>query len=123
MDRRHRGIHYARARNLAFKLRAAYDDALAKVDLLLMPTLPMRATVLPPPTAPLDEYLGRALEMLNNTAPFDVTGHPAISVPCGGSGLPIGMMLVGKRWDDVTVLRGAKLFETLVGGFPMPKAA
>lgn len=121
MDRRHRGVHYARARNLAFALRAAYDEALAKVDLLLMPTLPMRATVIPDPSAPLDEYLGRALEMINNTAPFDVTGHPAISVPCGDPGLPIGLMLVGKRWDDATVLRGARLFESLVGGFPLAK--
>lgn len=121
MDRRDRGIHYARARNLAFSLRAAYDEALARVDLLLMPTLPMRATVIPPANAPLDEYLGRALEMVNNTAPFDVTGHPAITVPCGGPGLPVGMMLVGRRFDDATVLRGAHLYERTIGGFPRPK--
>ncbi len=123
MDRRHRGVHYARARNLAYRLRAAYDEALSKVDLLLLPTVPMRATVIPEPTAPLDEYLGRALEMVQNTAPFDVTGHPAVSVPCGSSELPFGMMLVRRRWDDLTVLRGARLFESLVGGFPMPKAS
>ena len=35
--------------------------------------------------------------MLSNTCPFDVTAHPAMSIPCGmGDGLPIGMMLVGK---------------------------
>jgi len=123
MDRRHHGVHYARARNLAYPLRAAYDEALTKVDLLLLPTVPMRATPIPEPTAPLADYLARALEMVNNTAPFDVTGHPAISVPCGGPGLPVGLMLVGRRWDDVTVLRGAKLFEDVVGGFPTPKTS
>ncbi len=121
VDRRHHGVHYSRARNLAYRLRAAYDEALARFDLLLMPTLPMRATVIPPPTAPLDEHLGRALEMIPNTAPFDVTGHPAISVPCGGRGLPVGLMLVGKRFADATVLRGARVHESLLGGFPMPK--
>ena len=46
--------------------------------------------------------------MLDNTAPFDMTGHPAISVPCGKSnGLPIGLMLVGRRFGDATVLRAA----------------
>jgi amidase len=50
--------------------------------------------------------------MLPNTAPFDVTGHPAISVPCGTSdGLPVGLMMVGERFDDETVLRAAHAFE------------
>jgi amidase len=46
--------------------------------------------------------------MLPNTAPFDVSGNPALSVPCGLSdGLPVGMMFVGKNWDEETVLRAA----------------
>jgi amidase len=50
--------------------------------------------------------------MLPNTAPFDVTGHPAMNVPCAFSeGLPVGMMLVGKNWDEETVLRAARTFE------------
>ena len=46
-----------------------------------------------------------------NTCPFDVTGHPAMSVPCGMSqGLPIGMMLIGKHYDEIDDLpRGARL--------------
>jgi len=71
--------------DLSRRLRAAYDDALASCDLLLMPTLPLKATRLPGPDAPLAEVLQRAFEMLGNTAPFDVTGHPAMSVPCGMS--------------------------------------
>jgi amidase len=50
--------------------------------------------------------------MIPNTAPFDVSGHPAMTVPCGFSdGLPVGMMLVGKKWDEETVLRAARAFE------------
>ena len=48
-----------------------------------------------------------------NTAPFDVTGNPAISVPCAFSdGLPVGLMLVGRHFDDATVLRAAHAYET-----------
>ena len=61
-------------------------------DLLLMPTLPMKATPLPPPGAPLALCCRRAFEMPSNTALFDVTGHPATSLPCGmNDGLPVGL--------------------------------
>ena len=93
-------------------LRAAYDEALKEVDLLLMPTLPLKATLLPPADAPREEYVARALEMIANTCPFDVTGHPAVSFPAGMSGgLPVGAMLVGRHWEDGTVLRAADAFE------------
>ncbi len=50
--------------------------------------------------------------MLPNTAPFDVTGHPAMNVPCGLSqGLPVGMMLIGKSFGESTVLRASHAFE------------
>ena len=57
------------------------DAALKQVDLLVMPTLPLKATLLPPPNASREEYVACALEMLANTCPFDVTGHPAITSP------------------------------------------
>jgi len=50
--------------------------------------------------------------MIANTAPFDATGHPATSIPCGESdGLPIGVMLIGKHWDESTIDRAAHAFE------------
>ncbi|MGD9525345.1 MAG: amidase [Dehalococcoidia bacterium] len=117
------GRHYAMARSLAARLTAAYDAALATFDVLVMPTVPIRASLLPGPGAPLDEVLGRALEMLANTAPFDVTGHPACSVPADMvGGLPVGLMVIGKKFDDATVLRVAHALETAVGGFPLPTA-
>ncbi|MGH9001288.1 MAG: amidase [Acidimicrobiia bacterium] len=115
------GRHYAMARNLAYELRAAYDGALADHDVLVMPTLPMTATPIVDDGAPLEEYLARALEMIGNTAPFDVTGHPATQVPAGlVDGLPAGLMIVGRRYDDATCLRVAHALEQAVGGFPRP---
>ena len=62
--------------------------------------------------APRMEIIQRAFEMLPNTAPFDVTGHPSMSVPCGMSdGLPAGMMLTAKHFDEVAIYRAASAFE------------
>ena len=70
------------------------------------------------------EYVARALEMIGNTAPFDVTGHPAISVPAEVTdGRPIGMMIVGRHFDERGVLTFARAYESLVGGFPAPPKA
>jgi amidase len=110
----YRGHFYAKAQNLARLLRQSYDDALSRYDLLLMPTLPMKATPLPPQNAPLALYCQRGFEMLGNTSPFDVSGHPAMSVPCGMSqGLPIGMMLVARHYNESTIYRAAHAFEQL----------
>jgi amidase len=115
--------HYAMARNLAFEVRRGYDEALSSFDALVMPTLPMVATPLVTASDPRETYVSRALEMIPNTAPFDVSGHPATSVPAGlADGLPVGMMIIGRRFDDATCLRVAHAFETLCGGFPAPPA-
>lgn len=110
--RHYRGHYYAKAQNLSRKLTAAYDAVLEKYDLLLMPTLPLKATPLPPANAPLSLYIQRAFEIIPNTCPFDTTGHPAMSVPCGMSeGLPVGMMLIGKHYDESTIYTAAHAFE------------
>jgi amidase len=112
--RQYGGHFYAKAQNLSRQLRLAYDDALSRCDLLLMPTLPMKATPLPPSNAPLALWCQRAFEMLPNTCPFDVTGHPAMQIPCGMShGLPIGMMLIGRHYNESTIYRAAHAFEQL----------
>lgn len=120
IDRNH-GAHYGMARNLVPHLRAAYDEALGRYDVLVMPTTPILASVIPDADATLEESMARALEMMANTATFDVTGHPACSVPAGMvDGLPTGMMIVGRHFDDATVLRVAHTFERARGGFPSP---
>jgi amidase len=109
----YRGRYYAKCQNLARRLRAAYDAVLKDYDLLLMPTLPLKATKLPEPGDPRADVFARAFEMLENTCPFDVTGHPAMAIPCGmGGGLPISMMLVGAHFAEKTIYRAAEAFES-----------
>ena len=113
MENNYHGRYYAKAQNLGWKLREAYNAMLLEYDLLLMPTMPMKATLIPDKHCTREEYVARALEMLNNTAPFDVTGHPAMTVPCAMSnGLPVGLMLIGRHFDESTVLRAAHAFES-----------
>jgi len=110
----HRGHYYAKSQNLSRKLKAEYNAMLGAYDLLLMPTTPMKATPLPPPDASLALYCQRAFEMLGNTSPFDVSGHPAMSIPCGMSDdLPVGLMLVGKYYGEATIYQAASAFERL----------
>jgi amidase len=106
------GQYYAKAQNAARQLRAAYDQQLQDFDVLLMPTVPLKAPTLPTADASPSEWVQRALEMNANTAPFDVTGHPALSLPCGlASGLPVGMMLVARDYDEATLYQVAHAFE------------
>ncbi len=111
--RKHYGSrYYGKAMNITRLLTAAYDAALAKCDLLLMPTTPIKATPLPPPDAPRELYVERALNMISNTAPFDITHHPSMALPCGFiDGLPASVMLTGKHFDEPTIYRAAFAFE------------
>lgn len=109
---RYQGRYYAKAQNLRRPLRAAYDDALSRYDLLLMPTLPVKATPLPGPDATVEEITARSWEMINNTCSFNVSGHPAMNIPCGmEDGRPIGAMLIGRHWQEATIYQAAAAFE------------
>jgi amidase len=104
--------YYGKAMNQTRLLTAAYDAALGEYDLLMMPTTPIKATELPPPDAPRELYVDRALNMISNTAPFDITHHPAMAVPCGmADGLPVSLMLVGKHFEEPTIYKAAFAFE------------
>jgi amidase len=109
---RYGGRYYGKAQNIRRRLRAAYDAALSAHDLLLLPTAPMKATPIPGKDATPQEITRRSWEATRNTCPFNVTGHPAISVPCGmEDGRPIGVMLVGCMYDESTIYRAAAAFE------------
>ncbi|MGD9508613.1 MAG: amidase [Geminicoccaceae bacterium] len=109
---RDHGSYYAKARNLRRLLRAAYDAALAEVDLLLMPTMPTTAPELPAADADPVTSTAAAWPMAGNLCPFNASGHPALSVPCGTlGGLPVGMMLVAKHGNEATIYRAAGAFE------------
>ena len=108
----YRGRYYGKAQNLMRGVTCAYLDALREVDLLLMPTLPMKARPIPPPDCSTALYVQRAFKMVGNTAAFSASGLPAMSIPCGlGEGLPIGMMLVGPHYGEMTIYRAAHAFE------------
>ena len=104
---------YAKGANAVSTLRAAYDNALNNVDLLLMPTTPKLPLPLPAADAGIKESLYASFAPLGNTQAFNYTHHPAISLPCGmADGLPIGMMLVGRHFEESTIYRAASAFES-----------
>jgi amidase len=106
------GHFYAKAQNVRRRLRAIYDAELARYDLLLMPTVPFKAPPIPGPNASPQEITRESWGPTRNTCPFNVTGHPAISIPCGLSdGLPIGVMLVARHFDEATIYQAAEAFE------------
>ena len=96
-------------------ITAEMNDVLRSVDVLLTPTSPLVAW--------RPEESGRLWNRVTDvigaiapfTAPFNLTGHPAISVPCGLSheGLPIGLQIAGRAFDEETVLRVAHAYESL----------
>jgi len=113
LKRYYHGRFYAKSQNLRRKLRAAYDAVLQDHDVIAMPTIPFRATAFPEGKT-REDMIGVALNMVGNTCPFDVSGHPSMSVPCGlHEKLPIGLMLTGRSFDEATVLRAAAGFEKL----------
>ena len=86
-----------------------------RYDLLLTPTLPITAFAAgadrPEPAPGAD---GDYLDWTPFTYPFNLTGQPGATVPCGFvDGLPVGLQIVGRWHDDVTVLRAAAAFEEL----------
>ncbi len=120
----YRGRFYAKAQNLARDLTRGYDAAFAEVDLLALPTTPVKAHLLPSVPLSATDSTHLAHRMGANTSPLNVSGHPAISVPCALSeGLPVGLMLVGPRGRDDLVLRAAHAFQTELFELPPPAKA
>ena len=104
--------YYGKAMNQTRLLTAAYDQVLNKYDLLMMPTTAIKSQPIPAPDATREEVVQRAFEMLANTSPFDISHHPAMSIPCGMSeGLPVGLQLIGKHFDESTIYRAAHGFQ------------
>ena len=114
LTRHYHGRYYAKAQNVRHLLRQAYDEALQRYDLLVMPTVPFTASALPPPDHSIEEHLRVSGNMSANTCQIDVSGHPSMSVPCGmADGLPIGMMITGRHFDDSQVIAAAAALEGL----------
>jgi len=109
---------YARSMKLLLDARAGGADRdLDGVDVLAMPTVPSRAW-----TIEEAKEIGRPSEWTRITRIFDLTGQPAISVPCGmdPDGIPVGLQFAARMWDEAAALRAARAYELVRGPFPLP---
>jgi aspartyl-tRNA(Asn)/glutamyl-tRNA(Gln) amidotransferase subunit A len=110
------GADYVLAQRMRARIRDALRRAFDDIDVLLLPTTPITAPVVGDRTVRWrsgDEPVDGALVRL--TAPFNLTGLPALSVPCGRvSGMPVGVQVVGPWNDETRVLSVGRLIEELV---------
>ncbi len=115
------GPELALARRRREEIRREVAALFARVDLLAVPTTAIAAPLAE--TADANERkaagagtppaVAEAARLTALTSPFNLTGLPAISVPCGfdAAGLPVGLQLAGRAWDEATVLRAARAYE------------
>jgi aspartyl-tRNA(Asn)/glutamyl-tRNA(Gln) amidotransferase subunit A len=103
----YRGVDYVQAQRLRRQLMDATERTMAGFDAVVMPTSPVPAT--PIAGSPPEHAMLRP----RNTMPFNVLGLPAISVPCGftADGLPVGLQIAGKAFDEAGVLQIAHAYE------------
>ena len=108
------GVHYVRAQQVRQLVRAEVDAALARRDVLLAPATPIPAPVLGDKETVLGDGKSDVRSaLIRLTRPFNFSGHPACSVPCGFTtdGLPVGMQIVGRPFDEATLLRAADAYQ------------
>lgn len=109
-----RGTDYGKARHVQCRLIREFELLFEQVDLLATPMCSISAPLI---GAPETVVGGRSLPVMNPltrfTRLFNLTGLPAISIPCGFSseGLPLGLQLIGRAWDEITILRAARAYE------------
>lgn len=102
--------YYLKAQRVRTLIKKDFDDAFKKVDVIITPTSPEAAFKIGEKTDdPLKMYLSDIF-----TIPCNLAGLPGISIPCGftSSGLPIGLQILGKPFDEETLLRAAHNYET-----------
>ncbi|WP_345242639.1 Asp-tRNA(Asn)/Glu-tRNA(Gln) amidotransferase subunit GatA [Pontibacillus salipaludis] len=101
--------YYKKAQQARTLIKKDFDDVLADYDVIIGPTTPTPAFKVGEKTEdPLTMYANDIL-----TIPVNLAGVPGISVPCGfsGEGLPIGLQIIGKHFDEATVYRAAHAYE------------
>lgn len=99
---------YIQARRQQILLHRQFESFFDAYDLLLMPTTAVAAPLIEGPTA-----LEQARLLTRYTAPFNSTGLPALSIPCGftQNGLPVGLQLIARPWYEANLLRAAYAYE------------
>jgi aspartyl-tRNA(Asn)/glutamyl-tRNA(Gln) amidotransferase subunit A len=100
----HTAVEYALARREQLRIKQEFEALFANYDLMLMPTTPKAACLFDDP---------EGLEMARFTAAINLIGVPALSVPCGftQAGLPIGLQLIARHWDETRLLRAGNAYE------------
>jgi aspartyl-tRNA(Asn)/glutamyl-tRNA(Gln) amidotransferase subunit A len=99
--------YYLKALRVRTLIKKDFERALKDNDVLIAPTMPFPAFKLGEKKDPLSLYLADV-----NTVPINLAGLPSISIPCGlYEGLPIGLQIMGKHFDEKTILRTAFIFE------------
>ncbi len=114
---RPKAYRYANARRRGMLATDEFDRVLESVDVLLTPTLPIAATEVDRREILIGDYEENVRSALTRlTGPTDLTGHPSLSVPCGRttSGLPVGLQLIGRRFDEATLYRFGHAYEEAV---------
>lgn len=109
---RYDGRHYTRARNVCSTLAEEFDDALDGHDALIAPTMPVVAPKIgkhEPHSYDSDDDID--VPLAYNTRPANLAGVPALTVPDGADGLPVGVQFMAGRYEDATLLRIARTFE------------
>ena len=110
------GAHYVRAQQIRALVTREVDEALARRDVLLAPATPLVAPVLGEREAALgDGPSDVRAALLRCARPFNFSGHPACAAPCGFTpgGLPIGLQIVGRPFDEATVLRVVDAYQRM----------
>ena len=107
-------VKYLAGLDVQKRVRAEFDDAFQEVDAIVAPTIPVPAPPIGAEQVDIDgERIGVRAALVGMNRPANFTGHPAISVPCGFTrdGLPVGLQLIGRRFDESTLLRIAFAYE------------
>ena len=105
---------YVTAQRLRRLMRAEFLEALEDIDLIITPTTPQPAPQLGLAAFSIE---GRPVSSFYSlaafTRPFSLTGLPAMTLPCGFSraGLPVGLQLAGRPFDEATVLRAGHAYQ------------
>jgi aspartyl-tRNA(Asn)/glutamyl-tRNA(Gln) amidotransferase subunit A len=110
------GVQYVRGQQARALVRREVDDVLARRDVLLAPATPITAPGIDERQTTLGDGPSEVRSaLIRLTRPFNFSGHPACSLPCGFSsdGLPIGMQIVGRPFDEATILRVADAYQRL----------
>ena len=105
---------YLKAQRFRTLLRQEMLDILGRVDALITPTTLMAASKIDAITVDIGgKEVGVAAHIARATRPFNMTGLPAISVPCGftPAGLPIGLQIIGRPFEETLLLRVAYTYE------------